>query len=335
MTDVQNPLAAPQDRIEILSVELLNQNRSGALYRPLVEELKTLAGSLRLEFGWHYLLDLTWTIQNLANFIQRGDPQAGSVSAAIQGKAIMDAGAGIGIMQWYLAQAGAQVYSVDRMSRANLPLRFRNRFNVHGLRTSDLAPARSALINHLHRPLSGPFYRRWAGRWMAIGRDLGSYLSGPFPGVDIHRPAVWIYNQDLSNLVDIPNDTLDAVVSISALEHNTPEGLETVVNELMRVLKPGAPLLATLTAGRDQDWWHEASQGWCYGEASLRQRFRLSPNASSNYAQYDELFTRLKESDELRQNLARFYRQDDKKGMPGGVWNPEYQPVGVLKIKPI
>lgn len=308
-----------QDRIEILSVELLNQNR------PLVEELKTLARSLRLEFGWHYLLDLTWTIQNLAVFFS---------PPTVKGKTIMDAGAGTGIMQWYLAQAGAQVYSVDRMSRAHLPLRFRNRFNVHGLRTSDLTSAWSALVAHLNRPLNGPFYRRWAGAAAAIGRDLGSYLSGPIPGVDIHRPAVWIYNQDLSNLTDIPDDALDAVVSISALEHNTSEGLEKVVDELMRVLKPGAPLLTTLTAGRDQDWWHEASQGWCYGEASLRQRFKLSPSASSNYAHYDELFTRLKESTELRQNLARFYSQDDKKGMPRGIWNPEYQPVGVIKVKP-
>ncbi len=310
----------PSDRIELFSVELLNQNR------PLVEELKTLARSLRLEFGWHYLLDLTWTIQNLRDIFS---------PHTIMGKTIMDAGAGTGIMQWYLAQAGAQVYSVDRMSRAYLPLRFRKRFNVHGLRKEDLAPVWRALFTHLNRPMNAPFYRRWAGRWMAIGRDIGSTLSGPVPGIETNHPAVLIYNQDLSNLADIPDNTLDAVVSISALEHNTPQGLEKVVDELMRVLKPGAPLLATLTAGKDQDWWHEASQGWCYSDASLRQRFKLSPNASSNYARYDEFFTQIKESIELRQNLARFYSQDDKKGMPGGIWNPEYQPVGVCKVKPI
>jgi SAM-dependent methyltransferase len=73
---------------------------------------------------------------------------------------------------------------------------------------------------------------------------------------------VLVYNQDLLNLVDIADNSLDAVVSVSALEHNTPEGLKAVVQELMRVLKPGGVLLATLTAGKDQDWWHEASSGW-------------------------------------------------------------------------
>ncbi len=99
-------------KIEILSVDLLDQNR------PVVEELKKLAHALRLEFGWHYLLDLSWTIQNLG---------------AIQGKRIMDAGAGTGILQWYLAQAGAEVYSVDRLSRSTLPPRFRRQFHVQGL----------------------------------------------------------------------------------------------------------------------------------------------------------------------------------------------------------
>ena len=90
MTDIS------QERIELLSVELLDQQR------PIVEELRQLAHSLKIEFGWHYLLDLTWIISQL-----------GSLS----GKRMMDAGAGIGILQWYLAAHGADVISVDRTSR--------------------------------------------------------------------------------------------------------------------------------------------------------------------------------------------------------------------------
>jgi ubiquinone/menaquinone biosynthesis C-methylase UbiE len=295
------------EKIELLSVELLDQNRS------LVEVLKTLARSLRLEFGWHYLLDLTWTIQNLGQ---------------MQGKMILDAGAGTGILQWFLAQSGAVVYSVDRQSRAALPLRFRNRFLVRGLRNRDLLPPSHSLMRHLSRPLRGPFYRRWAGRILAVGRDLASFTSKPSsPG------QVIIYNQDLEDLVDIPENTLDAAVAISALEHNPPEELKKVVGEIMRVLKPGGVLLATLTAARDQDWWHAASSGWCYTDPSLRRLFDLSPDVSSNYDRYDELFTALEDCSELRDNLARFYSQTDGKGMPGGVWKPEYQPVGVCKIK--
>jgi ubiquinone/menaquinone biosynthesis C-methylase UbiE len=294
-------------KIEILSVDLLEQNR------PVVEELKKLARALRLEFGWHYLLDLSWTIQKLG---------------AIQGKRIMDAGAGTGILQWYLAQAGAEVYSVDRLSRATLPPRFRRQFRVQGLRETDLSSLGQSFVQTLNRPANGPFYRRWAARLAALAREGAGYLSSSGSS-----GRVLIYNQGLTDLAEIKDDSLDAIVAISSLEHNTPVGLEQVVDELMRVLKPGGALLATLTAGRDQDWWHSASSGWCYSDASLRKHFKLPAETPSNYAQYDELFARLKDCAELRDNLARFYYQSADKGMPKGVWNPEYQPVGVCKIK--
>ncbi len=45
---------------------------------------------------------------------------------------------GRALFQWYLADQGAEVLSVDRRSRADLPLRFRRRFRVRGLRPEDL-----------------------------------------------------------------------------------------------------------------------------------------------------------------------------------------------------
>jgi SAM-dependent methyltransferase len=302
----EHPVA---DRIEILPVDLLEQNR------PVVDDLKRLAGSLGLEFGWHYLLDLSWILSLL------GDAN---------GRKIMDAGAGTGVLQWFLADKGAQVTSVDRLSRAALPLRFRRRFRAQGLRgEADLLPAGSVFWRNFNRPVPGSWLRKWAVRLVAQAKDLVGWLQGPAGG-----GSVLIYNQDLQNLADIPDNSLDAVVSVSALEHNTPEGLQAVVQELMRVIKPGGVLLATLTAGKDQDWWHEASSGWCYTDVTLRQLFDLPVCTASNYARYDELFAALKGCAELRENLASFYFRSEEKGMPGGVWNPQYQPVGVCKIKP-
>jgi SAM-dependent methyltransferase len=296
------------DRIEILSVDLLDQNRV------IVEDLKSLAATLGLEFGWHYLLDLSWILSMLGN---------------VNGLRLMDAGAGTGILQWYLARAGAQVISVDRLSREALPLRFRRRFRVQGLRGEvDLLPASRAFLRNFNRPVSGSWARKLAGRLAAQAKDVWGWLHPPSG-----KGSVLIYNQDLANLADIADDSLDAVVAVSALEHNSPEGLRVVVQELMRVLKPGGVLLATLTAGKDQDWWHEASSGWCYTDRTLRDLFDLPPDAPSNYDYYDELFTALKACAELRDNLASFYFRSENKGMPGGVWDPQYQPVGVCKVK--
>jgi len=41
-------------------------------------------------------------------------------------------------LRWYLAEQGARVLSVDRVSRAQLPWRFRTRYHVRGLRPQDL-----------------------------------------------------------------------------------------------------------------------------------------------------------------------------------------------------
>ena len=300
-------LHAAGDKIELLSVELLDQNRA------LVEALKKFSRSVRLELGWHYLLDLSWILSHL-----------GSLS----NKRIMDAGAGIGVLQWYLASQGAEVFSVDRISREALSLRFRRRFRVQGLRAKDLLTPSQVLWKRFNQKAKAPFYRRWLVRASSPFRELLGWMHPPQGS-----GRVWIYNQDLAKLADIPNGSLDAVVSVSALEHNSQEGLKTVVKEILRALKPGGVLLATLTAGRDEDWWHEASKGWCYSAASLKRIFDLSPSTSSNYERYDESLESLRNCAELRDNLASFYSTTDQGGMPQGIWDPQYQPVGVCKIK--
>jgi len=298
-------MGTEKDKIEILSVEALEKNRR------TVEALRRLSRATRVDFGWHYLLDLTWIISNLDS---------------IPGGRFLDAGAGSGLMQWYLVENRAQeVISADRDSRFDLPLVMRSRYKVQGVRAADLGPAWNVLKGNVSRA-SGAGKLTYALRGLA-GLALIA-LPKAFPG------KVLIYNQDLANMPEIADNSLDAIVALSSLEHNTPEGLPRVVAELMRKLKPGGKLLATLGAARDKDWFHQASQGWCYTDASLRRLFGLAPDAPSNYARYDELFTALRNCAELRDNLAKMYFTSGDNGMPWGKWDPQYQPVGVCKIKP-
>ena len=48
---------------------------------------------------------------------------------------------------------------------------------------------------------------------------------------------------------DVADSSVDAVVSISALEHSSPHGLRDCVVELMRVLRLEGRLIAILGAG--------------------------------------------------------------------------------------
>ncbi len=303
-----------KQRIEILSVELLTQHSR------LVQELRGLAKQLGLEFGWHYLLDLVWIIYQLTE-----SPLEKFPIRELEGKRILDAGAGVGVCQWFLAEQGAHVISVDRLDRSRLSARFRSRYTLKGLRDEDLAPFTASLWDS-HKSFKGFLVNSWYSLKGTAGRILGksSQPSG----------SVMLYHQDLSQLSDLADNSVDAIVSVSALEHNKLEAIPGIVSELMRVLKPGGKLLATLCAARDADWFHEPSQGWCLTAKTLRQLFDLPQSVSSNEDDYDKIMSDLKECAELRDNLAQFYFHSGNSGMPWGIWDPQYAVVGVCKVKP-
>lgn len=294
------------DKLELLPVSLLD-NHSG-----IVHGFKEISIRLNIGLGWHYLLDLSWAAHQL-------NPS--------KGMRVMDAGAGMGVMQWWLAEQGVEVISADRQSRRNLPMRFKQRYRIQGWRKEDLAPKLN-LYDFLPS-LSPRCWHLYPKKLITSLRQLRCKAE-----IASDSGTVFIYNQDLKSMMDIPDESVDAVVSISALEHNPPDDLRSVVKELMRVLKPGGKLVATLGAAKDQDWFHEPSKGWCYTEASLRGHFELDPDCPSNYDQYDELFVALCNCTELRDKLADLYFKSSNNGMPWGIWDPKYQPVGVVKVKP-
>lgn len=293
------------DKIEILSVDLLEEQPD------LVREFRDIASRYGLELGWHYALDLAWIASHL------GDPR---------GMQIMDAGAGTGVMQWWLAGKGAEVVSVDRIDRRDLSCRFRLAYNVRSLSPRDLHPV-WRLIPYRLADLSNPLGYRLRGALRAVVTNFIIPFSPKAAG------HITFYRQDLARLTAIPDDNFDAIVSVSALEHNRPDELEQMVNEITRVLKPGGVILATLVAARGEDWLHEPSGGWCYSDQNLRRVFKLSQDAQSNYEEYDILFSKLYACDDLRENLPSEVFESGDNGMPWGIWDPKYQPVGVLKVK--
>src|SRR5215510_11110266 len=94
------------DRIEILSAALPRQEPM------LGGELRNTADAFGVSMGWHYMLDLTW----IAREVERVRPRL-----------VLDAGAGRGAMQWWLAGRGIDVISVDRAARPELASRLRAR----------------------------------------------------------------------------------------------------------------------------------------------------------------------------------------------------------------
>ena len=294
-----------EDRLEILSVDLLKDEVE------LVDSFRERARGLGIQLGWHYDLDLAWLGSQL------DDPST---------LRILDAGAGTGVLQWWLADRGAHVVTVDRLYRADLSGRFRLAYRVDGLRPEDLLPTRT-LISYRISQADQSVGLRLKGALRATATTVLAPFRSKSPG------RVTLYRQDLDNLADLKDESFDMVVSVSALEHNNLEDLPKVVAELLRVLKQDGLLLVTVPAARDEDWYHEPSRGWCFTEKTLRHVFALSPDCKSNFSEYDSLFLKIRESETLRRRLAPiFYRSGDN-GMPWGNWDPQYQPVGVRKRK--
>lgn len=293
------------DRIEILSVDLLDQKRNQ------ISVFRKRAQALGIQLGWHYPLDLAWIASHLGG---------------LKGKHILDAGAGMGVLQWWMAEQGAQVLSADRADRRDLSCRFRTGYHVRGFHLEDLIPTGKLVFMRLS-DRAQPATIRLRGAMRAAATSLAQPFTRKAAG------TVTLLHQDLSQMPELQDESFDAVVSVSALEHNNADRLKQIVRELMRVLKPSGVLLATLGAAKDHDWYHEPSKGWCFTEATLKRAFDLADDPWSNYSKYDSLFDRIRESQELKENLAPMFFESGDNGMPWGIWDPKYQPVGVLKVK--
>jgi SAM-dependent methyltransferase len=293
------------DEIRLLAPELLDEE-------PVLDaDITRLSRALRIGLGWHYRLDLAWILRGL-------DLQPGAT--------VLDAGAGYGVLQWYLSDQGINVISVDRMDRAAIPLRFRIRYPVRGLVPAD-APSLFATVR---REVSRGAPLLDVGRYVAAARERVGH-----PQVRAARGLVSFHRADLGSLHELPDESVDQVVAVSALEHNEPDHLPAVVGELMRVLRPGGSILATLGASAGEDWFHAPSKGWCYGEGSLLRAFDLPAETPSNYGEYGQIMAAVRDSAELRDNLASFYFRSGNNGMPWGRWDPAYLSVGVRKTKAV
>ena len=290
------------NRIQVLSPRILDTASDR------LAEMQEIVTRLRTPRGWHYYIDLCWVAQELC---------------PTPGLEVLDAGAGNGVLQWWLAQRGARVLSVDGQKRAHPGLRFERFCQVEDL--DGMPGYRRFPLRQYLPPLR--FWRRHA--WRETASALRS-LAGPL--APEQSGSVAFLTRDLAALTGVASESLDAVVSISALEHNEPEDLVAVVRELERVLKPGGRMVVTTSGSLGDDWYHEPSHGWCFGEKTIAECFGLEA-FESNFSQVESLFDELVACQFLRDDLPPFYFQGGDNGMPWGEWDPRYVPVGVVKTK--
>ncbi len=332
------------EKIEILSLDIFDTH---VAEMKVVEQIQKY---FKHGLGWHYWLDLAWLIKE--------------VSTLPKGSLILDAGAGSGMTQFILAELGYNVISADFANRS-FSKKHLDRYGpvLHYLNDQDEV-FDTDYTRHLEKTYSvkvGEKQKRGvvgsildllrggppkspqggsatsiieANMFKPIGSGDNGYAKILGDNVTDYCGRVFIYKCDLKKMALLPDGYVDGVVSVSALEHNNHEDLEKCVTEIMRVTKPGGKLTITVSASQEEDWFHEPSKGWCYSDPGLRKLFRLSPDVPSNYSKKEEYYRKFSvEDNELHKRLAPFYFKSGDNGMPWGKWDPQYQPVGLVKIK--
>ena len=318
------------DKIEILGLDLFDT------LKDQVEMVERVKQTFNMGIGWHYYLDLAWIVNN--------------VRELPPGSLLLDAGAGTGLLQFLLAELGYNVISVDFANRQfSKPLRERYGSVIHYLNDQSITYD-NTYTRHLEQTYKvastgkhtrGTFPADARAAVNMIERLCRAATQSPNLSTEIlcddvkrYCGRIFVYKSDLRQMTLLPDGLVDAVVSVSALEHNNHEEFGQCMDELLRVTKSQGFIAATVHASLDDDWFHDPSKGWCYSETTLKKFFRLPESVKSNYADKERLFSELKkENNELHKRLASFYFQSGDNGMPWGKWDPKYQPVGVLKIK--
>ena len=306
----------------MLSFELIDpsQQITGPDFHIVQSFLKATG---RTQIGWHYITDLTWLYSRIKHW-----PKS---------LRILDAGGGTGPLQFLLAELGFNVTNIDMVLKQPSPsITDRYQMTLKQLPSSDTTEymdflnckqhgrqvfelqrilrrfKKHAQKNHLSIRFYHVKHNRWRQRFGMSSTKLGTI-------------QWWAGN--LCNLNEIPSNSFDAVVSLSALEHIPIVQLENALKEIRRVLKD-QNFWAITTSATDQNmtWYHQPSKGFCYSVSDLEKYFE----ATSSYPQNPKrILHEYRNCDYLKRHLAKFYSKSGEYGIPWGQWEPKYIPVGI------
>lgn len=275
----------------------------------ILKKIDNLRLALGKELGWHYIVDLVWTLLTIEEM------------ELPKGATILDAGAGNGLLQYLLADLDYQIICVDfsnvytptftklLYSVENLEGEQQNNdqdYKIHIKRVIKFINKRFSLLKFFWLLLRTLFHQRQPGKNNKISRRYARHEK-------------------------IELDSIDAVVSISAIEHLSIMDLPRVRDEFERVIKPGGFIAITTSASKSDDWFHEPSKGWCLSITRIREFMELPEDTINNFEYLKTIIEEYKQSNELINRLSSGYYRAGNNGMPWEFWDPKYIPVGIIK----
>lgn len=318
-----------KNKIELLSEKLIEE------YPEIAMDVLGYSSKLSIMLGWHYLLDIIWILKEL-------DVPPGST--------ILDAGAGRGVLQFMLVEKGYNVISAD-MTEARFNASITSLYNIFDVRATQpiehhykahTASPRSyrSLINKILstplRDLPRKTYRQVLDFFnnnasSKVDLEIHSNYPTSFDEDIFNDHDIIYYHCNLTKMDKIRDSSIDAVVSVSALEHNSPNETESIMLELDRILKPGGSFYITVSASHPENSFHEPSHSWLLNEKGIEKTYNLGEGYFTNFSEFEKININLTNSKYLQKWLAAVYYKPGQSGMPLGIWEPKYLPVGIKK----
>jgi 2-polyprenyl-3-methyl-5-hydroxy-6-metoxy-1,4-benzoquinol methylase len=277
----------------------------------------------RTQIGWHYITDITWIYSHIKDWPRDFK--------------ILDAGGGGGPVQFLMAELGFDVTNID-LSITEPNVSYKNRYQI----TYHILPSfkSTSYENFLDANRSigfgrmdiknmikkSCFYKLWSAKRYAQKHEQWRKTQE----LELARigQIKWLKG-NICNIPEVSENTFDAVVSLSAIEHIPLENLKKALKEIRRVLKTDARWAVT-TSGTEKDktWFHKPSQSNCFSSTDLEKIFGTISEGKQNP---QEILQKYQNSGYLKENLAKFYFKSGKYGMPWGIWDPKYLPVGMTR----
>lgn len=281
-----------------------NQNLKSNSFLPVFIFLKIFNN---LQIGWHYIVDIITIYSKVKDLPQDIN--------------ILDAGGGDGPMQYLLLEMGYNVYNVDIYQKKNnsiIDKRYKTKYQTLNSYES------STYFEHLKNLDKEENF--------ILSTKIKIYLKLFFLKIwkilFVKNNATGILYKITGNIVDMPeieNSKFDVTISVSVIEHINIEKTNTLINEIDRVTKSnGLILITTSGTNKDQSWFHEPSQGWCFSEKDLTEIFKIVKDCNLTPDYMLELYSKNKF---LKNNLAKFHESSKNCGMPLGIYKPEYFPI--------
>lgn len=302
--------------IELLNASLLNN----------LGALKKISYWLRVmnrPNGWHYDLDKVWIINELEK------------KGLHKGSTLLDAGSGQSEMPYLLASMGYNIVSLDFSERV-VPERSKGIFQVEGdgMASIEYEHPYMGIINYGNNPLIARIN-------LSNAFKIPSILITSVMSKLVHLWERYIKKHDAYGFIkllrasfhDIPiqSQSIDAIFSISAIEHAEINHFDKNIKEFERIVKPGGIILITTSANNLEDsTYDDETSGMCFSQNDLNKHF---PNATIEFNyEADErsildskLFTSRIDSYYWRNKKSFFYNKNFSK-LP-------YMPVGIKIIK--